>query len=110
MSYEVWKPINDFVGAYWISSKGRVKNSRGKILKPIDNGHGYLRVDLRSNGQREQKLIHRLVAEHFIPNEKNKPEVNHLNKEKDKNQVDNLEWCTRQENEAHKRAFEKGDM
>lgn len=108
MSREVWKPINGFVGAYWISDKGRVKNSRGKLLKPIDNGHGYMRVDLRSNGQREQKLIHRLVAEHFIPNAENKPEVNHKDKKRNKNAADNLEWVTRQENEEHKHSNKEG--
>lgn len=68
MQKEEWRPINGFIGAYWISNRGRVKNSRGKILKPISNGHGDFRIDLRNNGQREQKLISHLVAEHFEMN------------------------------------------
>lgn len=67
-------------------------------LVPVDNGQGYLRVQLRGIGK---KLVHRLVAEAFLPNPNGKEQVNHLDGNKSNNRVDNLEWATHQENMAH---------
>lgn len=72
-----------------------------KIMKPIKRGTGYLVMSLSKNGEREYVLVHRLVAEAFIPNPENKPQVNHLDGNKANNSVFNLEWCTQKENNIH---------
>ena len=78
-----------------------------QILKP-KNDHGYERIGLYINGDGTRKfvLIHRLVAEAFIPNPLNKPVVNHRDGVKHHNCFMNLEWCTRSENDLH--AYKKG--
>ena len=106
MFIETWKTINEFPN-YEISSHGRVySRKRDIILKPYYDGWKYPKVSLQYNGRRVDRTIHRLVAEAFIPNTLNKPEVNHLDGNKDNNRVDNLEWVTRSENEIH--AFKNG--
>lgn len=111
MKEEIWKPIKNYEKKYAISSYGRVKSlgnnkrKKEKILKPI-NKKGYLCVDLCSCGKKQQNKIHRLVAQAFIPNPENKPEVNHIDANKINNSVYNLEWCTRSENEIH--SYKKG--
>lgn len=103
---EIWKPIEGTDGKYEVSNTGKVRslNYRGhgktQELKPWDNG-GYLRVNLSINGKKVNFLLHRLVAEAFIPNPEGKPEVNHLNGDKKKCCADNLEWSTRKENLDH---------
>ena len=71
------------------------------MLAPRTNGFGYLSVQIGRGGQ--VYLIHRLVAEAFISNPENKPEVNHKNHIRWDNRVENLEWCTRQENMNRRR-------
>lgn len=96
---EEWKPIYGFPN-YSISSYGRVLNQqKGTFLKQQPDIRGYLRVAL-SKGKVYWKSVHRLVATHFIPNPKNKPEVNHLGA-KDDNRVSMLEWVTHIENMKH---------
>lgn len=97
-----WVTVEGFEGYYWVNRRGQIKNKKGHILKPVDNGSGYLRVDLRKDGQREQLLIHRVVAQAFVPNPDNKPEVNHKNSNTKYNWACNLEWVTRLENVAHR--------
>lgn len=103
---EEWKDIIGYVGYYQVSSFGRVKslrNIRGntdKILSQIPNW-GYLRVGLWVNGVSKIKRVHRIVAESFIENPKNKPCVNHKDGNKTNNNVSNLEWVTYSENELH---------
>lgn len=75
-------------------------------LSPGISKDGYLRVVLCENGKPHTKKVHRLVAETFIPNPCNKPEVNHIDGNKQNNRVTNLEWCTHQENVRH--AFATG--
>ena len=85
---------------YTICTKGRLLNKKGKE-KALQNRDGYLKADLYENGERTTKRIHRLVAEAFIPNPENKPEVNHKDGNKHNNSVDNLEWVDKSENMQH---------
>lgn len=103
---EKWKAIEGTDGKYEVSSTGKVRSNnylghgKTKEMKPWDNG-GYQRVTLWSGGKKANRLIHRLVAEAFIPNPENKPEVNHKDGNKYNNRADNLEWSTRKENLDH---------
>ncbi len=99
MEEEVWKIIKGFE-SYKVSNFGRVKSSIGKekILKPVINRGGYLSQKL--NGKRF--LIHRLVANAFLENKENKPQVNHKDKNRQNNNLSNLEWSTYLENMNHK--------
>lgn len=110
MNAEIWKQIDGFPN-YFVSSEGRVKNADGRIIKPYVNHKGYFKLELYRNGIGYKKRVHRLVAQAFIPNVKNLPEVNHRNLDKQDNRVDNLEWVTDEENRQHylniKRRFNK---
>ena len=97
---EQWLPIQDFPN-YHISSFGNVKNIiTNKILKSC-NKSGYYNVSLLNSITRKSVKIHRLVAIAFISNPENKPEVNHKDKNKLNNHIDNLEWVTKSENMYH---------
>ena len=115
---EIWKDIVGYEGLYKVSNLGRVKSlsrnfwngvnwwkSKEKILKNniLSN---YCIVYLYKNKKRKTKQVHRLVAQAFISNFNNKPEVNHIDGDKENNIVDNLEWCTHKENIQH--AFKTG--
>ncbi|MCD8872112.1 NUMOD4 domain-containing protein [Staphylococcus gallinarum] len=92
---ESWSEINGFNGKYMISDEGRVwSNNYNKELKQIDNGKGYLRVNLCFNAKCKAILVHRLVAEHFLPKEKGKHYINHKDENSKNNKLSNLEWCT----------------
>ena len=100
---EVWRPIVGYKN-YQISNFGRVKSfKQDKIIirKPKLNVQGYLRVDLCKGGKQKDFRVHRLVAQAFIPNPDNKPEVNHIDGYKMNCFVGNLEWATRLENQRH---------
>lgn len=97
---EIWKDIEGFEGRYAVSSWGRVKGLHG-ILTPYENHKGYLKVGLLRNGKRVKRRVHRLVAQAFIPNPENKPEINHIDGNKKNNSFSNLEWVTGEENREH---------
>jgi hypothetical protein len=113
---EEWKDIPEYQGLYQVSNLGKVKRLKGKCLGkagkyrniseniltafPNKTRHNYLYINLNNNGLKQFRL-HRLVAQIFIPNPHNLPEVNHIDGNKENNCVDNLEWCTRLENMQH---------
>lgn len=91
---------------YEISTEGEVRRKEtGKILKPKIDKHGYLEVGLSlgARGKRKMALVHRLVAQAFVPNPYDKPEVNHMDGNKQNNKYTNLEWVTAKENQDHAR-------
>lgn len=124
---EIWKDIKGYEGLYQISNLGNVKSLErhtktknnititipNKVLKPLDNGSGYLTVHLRKNGKRNVHYIHRLVAETFIGEIKNQ-DINHKDFNTYNNKLSNLEICSRKENiqysykkERYKGCFEE---
>jgi len=91
---EKWKNIKGFE-FYQISDHGNVRNSRtGKILKPSANHENYLVVQLCSAGQKKNKKIHRLVAEAFVPNPDNLPQVDHIKGDRHDNRASKLRWVS----------------
>ena len=99
---EKWKSINE---EYDVSNLGRIrrtKNNGTKYLKPEVLKKGYLRVSIWENGTRKRILVHRLVAQMFIPNkDKTKTQIDHINNNTSDNRVENLRWVTPKENVQH---------
>ena len=112
---EIWKNVVGFEEQYEISNLGNlrskerfVKHWRGGERKYKSNfknirlnDKGYFRCNLKNEGKRYDFTIHKLVALAFIPNEENKPFINHKNGIKTDNRVENLEWCSASENVTH---------
>lgn len=115
---EIWKPIKNYETNYEISNygnirakyrefignDGKIKRYPERILKPEvfhQGGTSYKRVSLSKNHKVTRFLVHRLVANAFIPNNSNKPFINHLDNNGLNNHVSNLEWCTHSENMLH---------
>ena len=93
------KDIQGYEGLYAITEDGKVWSYKSnRFLKPYKNSGGYLRVALTKDWVKKQFTVHRLVAEAYIPNPENKPQVNHKDENKENNNVDNLEWMTAKEN------------
>ena len=103
MKNEVWKDIPDYEGLYQVSNLGRIKSlnfnktGKEKIMKPR-TGNRYYMTALWKNGIRKDYLLHRIVAETFIPNPENKPFINHKDENCFNNSINNLMWCTHKEN------------
>ena len=97
---EVYKLVKDY-DKYSISNFGNVKNNFNNKLLKIQKSSGYSTIGLNQNNKRNALLIHRLVAQAFIPNPENKLTVNHINHDKYDNRVTNLEWNTQKEQNEH---------
>ena len=113
---EEWRDIKGYEGLYQVSNEGRVRSldrtikqktklgnykiftMKGRILKAANVNRGYLAVQLWKDGIAKMRFIHRLVAEAFIPNPDNLPQVNHKDEDKTRNVVENLEWCSEKYN------------
>ena len=106
---EVWKDIKGYEGLYQVSNLGGIRSLnkfvntkgkskrliKGKTLTPFCDKNGYLLVNLYDKDNKvKQFRTHRLIAETFIPNPNNLPEVNHIDENKQNNCIENLEWCT----------------
>lgn len=111
----MWKDIEGFEDTYKISdsgeiwskdrlcidSKGRKRFRKGQKLNPDIASNGYYRITLAKNGKKKQKYLHRLLAEYFVPNPNNLPQVNHKDGNKTNCNLKNLEWVTVKENTIH---------
>ena len=114
-SIEMWKSIDGYVGYYEVSSYGRIRslprkvnfingttrNLKGKILKHMVDINGYEYVMLACCGEQERKFVHRLVAEAFLEQEDPSYEVNHIDGNKQNNNITNLEWVSHRQNIKH---------
>jgi hypothetical protein len=102
---EEWRSLNGVVDSgenYAVSSNGNVMNtSTGRLLKPALKRSGYYQVVLQHNKKVKHYVVHRLVALAFIENPENKEQVNHVDGVKTNNNLTNLEWATRSENQIH---------
>ena len=101
MVKEKWKQIEGYENRYFVSNLGRVKNVSNKLLKITINNSGYQHTRLFNGKSWKWYYIHRLVAQAFIPNMTNKPDINHKDGNKLNNKSCNLEWVTKSENHIH---------
>lgn len=107
----IWKDIRGYKGIYQVSNDGRVRTvehiTNGRHVKPkelkvtILKCNRYARVRLYKQGKYRDYMVHRLVANEFVPNPDNKPQVNHIDGNRGNNNANNLEWCTQAENNRH---------
>lgn len=112
---DIWEWVKGFEGVYKISNWGNVKSANrnikhyrgglsfraGQVLSINLDKYGYPKVTLQKAGRRKYFTVHRLVATAFIPNPDNLPQINHKDGDKTNNFVDNLEWCTDEDNKKH---------
>ena len=99
---EEWRDAYIYGEQYEVSNMGRVRNKFTKhVLSPQKDSKGYLRVRLSLHDKKATGKVHRLVANAFIPNPENKPQVNHKDTNKENNCVWNFEWATNGENQIH---------
>ena len=103
MGTEIWRTAiyDDVVyeGLYQVSNLGNIlslnyrNTGRAELMNPWEDKDGYLKIGLRKNRKTDFILVHRLVAQTFLPNPDNLPQVNHKDENKANNRVENLEWC-----------------
>ena len=111
---EEWRDVVGYEGMYIVSNLGNVMSIPRKVkghnceyvvpgfrLKKKTDKKGYIRVYLSKNNVDKYVPVHRIVAMAFLPNVENKPQVNHIDGNKENNSVENLEWCTNGENQKH---------
>jgi hypothetical protein len=117
MDNEIWLPVKGYEDHYEVSNQGRVRSKERFLVNKIHKNprrhnalikrqtphykNGYLSVMLKVNSKEKRVFVHRLVAEHFIPNPENKAEVNHVFGDKNDNRACVLEWMTPLENTRH---------
>lgn len=105
LNNEQWKAIEGYDGLYEVSSLGRVRSKHSgewKVMKAHKTTKGYLQIDFRRDGTRKMCMVHRLVADAFIPNtDESKIYINHKDEVKQNNRASNLEWCTAQYNATY---------
>ena len=93
------RDVKGYEGIYGITSCGKVWSyRRQKFLKPFYDKNGYLRVQLCKNGKCKKYKLHRLVADAYIPNPDNLPEVDHIDNDKTHNYINNLQWLSHKDN------------
>lgn len=101
---EIWKDVDGYEGRYKVSNTGKVigtrkfKSPSRKYLVQVEDKYGYLRVCLFKDGKRTNALVHRLVANAFLPKVSGKEQINHLDENKKNNRLENLEWVDTREN------------
>lgn len=99
------RDIKGYEGLYAVTSCGKVWSyRRKKFLKPYSDKKGYLKVGLCKNGERCQMYVHRLVAQAYISNPENLPQINHKDEVKTHNWINNLEWCDNKYNTRYSQA------
>lgn len=105
MMTEVWRPVKGAEGLYEVSSWGRVKSLRmGRMLSATDNGHGYKIVALGTkNGKKQNRYVHRLVADAFLGGIPEGKEINHIDRDRSNNSLENLEVISHRQNVNHSR-------
>jgi len=105
--HQNWKSVPGYEAAYMVSDAGLVFSCKsGRLLTLSLTTHGYIRVSLNTGHKSSVKHVHRLVAEAFIPNPDNLPQVNHKDGDRLNNNVSNLEWCNNSQNQQH--AYDTG--
>ena len=102
-----WLDNKEFPG-YQVSDSGLVRNSRGKILKPYDNGNGYLKITLMRDGKKHRQFIHRLVGHAFVPGYKPGYTIQHINHDRTCNEKFNLCWMSLEDNIKEMHEYIKG--
>lgn len=107
---EIWKDIKGYEGLYQVSNFGKIKSiprhgtrKNMHIISQNYNRCGYKIVNLYKNAKGKTKTVHRIVAETFMKNTLNKEDINHIDGNKDNNNVTNLEWTSHKENMKHAR-------
>lgn len=95
------RDVKGYEGLYKVTCTGEILNKRGHCIKQTVMNAGYYMVKLYKNGKGVGKNVHRIVAIAFLPNDDDKPLVNHKDGNRLNNDVNNLEWCTRSENMKH---------
>jgi len=93
--------VLELFSGYKIREDGLILNRFGREISHQMSNNGYVRVELWTDGKGKKHLLHRLLAQAFIPNPDNKPQVNHIDGVKDNNDLRNLEWVTQSENQLH---------